>query len=193
MRKIFFPLFLSSFHAELKCCLKGDPTEHSSQKNNLDRVLRWRSKGQVTPGNWTSCKGQKPPRTVRQLWPPHSKSWLPGYTCQIGSLISPNTLSHWFSFPLSPGKFGAETWGWPIPGNSNDLFLDRETTVWFDSFSCLSLDSRFAVYPRVVWLAGPEELLCWGPIDCHEPDSGSQGTIFPGTILLPPLSRFAPP
>lgn len=92
-------LFLSSFHAELKCW--GDPTSVQAKKNNLDRVLRWRSKGRVTPGDWTSCKGQKPPKTVRQLWPPHSKSWLPGYTPWIGSLISPNTLSHWFSFPLS--------------------------------------------------------------------------------------------
>lgn len=96
VKKIFFPLFHSTFHAELKCCVKGDPTEHSGQKNNLSRVLSWRGRGQVTPGDWTSCKAQKPLRTVLQVKGPNpglpTQPLLPDYTCWIGSLTSPNTL-----------------------------------------------------------------------------------------------------
>lgn len=162
------------------------------QQNVLGSVLRWRSMGQVTLEQAvtetlrTVLTSERPPscphHSVFAPWLCFPGSSLSSSLCPICSILS-------LSWQVKTTGFGTETSGWLIPGNSNASFMEEEAALWFVSFSCLFLDSRFAGYPNVVWLADPEELLCWRPINCHECDSRSKGTIFLSNIPLPSLFR----
>lgn len=200
VEKVFFPLFLSSFHAELKCYLNGDPTEHSSRR--ITWVEFWDG------GAWDKWP-QKTEQTIkhRSLWElsspvkgPNSglanQPLLPDYTSRECTCLS-NLCPICSNYSCLLANSDSLTLGQrPKDSASLEALVTcswREKLQWGLIASCLSLDSRSAGYPRVVWLADPEELLCWGPINCHEHDSRSKGTIFLGGIPLPPLFSVAIP